>query len=79
MSNSASAPLRRGVEQILATADSTTLVIKATEDGELGVTSSPFVEDKVLGAADWPCHSHSASASGHGRLLLANPRISRMM
>jgi len=73
MSNSASAPLRRGVEQILATADHTTLVVKATKDGKLDVTSNSFVEDKVLGAADWPCHSHSASASGHRRLLLANP------
>ena len=33
-----SSPSRRGVEQILATADHTTLVIKATKDGELGVT-----------------------------------------
>jgi hypothetical protein len=73
MSNPASPPSRRGVEQILATCDNTTLVVRASRDGKLDVTSSPFVEDKVLGAADWPCHSHSASASGHGRLLLANP------
>ena len=36
MSNPASSPLRRGVEQILATADHTTLVVKATKDGRLG-------------------------------------------
>jgi hypothetical protein len=77
MSNTASSPSLRGVEQILATADHTTLVVRASRDGKLDVMSNAFVEDKVLGAADWPCHSHSASASGHGRLLLAN--ISRMM
>ena len=35
--DAASAPSRRGVEQILATADHTTLVIKATKDGKLDV------------------------------------------
>ena len=42
-----SSPSRRGVEQILATADHTTLVIKATKDGKLDITSSAFVEDKA--------------------------------
>jgi hypothetical protein len=41
-SDSSAAP-RRGIEQILATTDGTTLVIKATNDGKLHVTSNSFV------------------------------------
>jgi len=42
MSNPVSSPSGRGVEQILATCDHTTLVIKATKDGKLGVSGRYF-------------------------------------
>jgi hypothetical protein len=47
MSNPASTPLRRGVEQILATADHTTLVVKASKDGKLDILCNAFVEEKA--------------------------------
>ena len=40
-----SATSRRGVEQILATCDHTTLVIKATKDGKLDIASNSFKDD----------------------------------
>ena len=45
MSNPVSSPSGRGVEQILATCDHTTLVIKATRDGKLDITSNSFKDD----------------------------------
>jgi hypothetical protein len=45
MSNPASPPARRGVEQILATCDNTTLVVKASRDGKLEVMINAFKND----------------------------------
>ena len=42
-----SAVPRRGIEQILATVDNTTLVVKATKDGKLDVMSNAFVEGEA--------------------------------
>jgi hypothetical protein len=47
-----SAAPRRGVEQILATCDNTTLVVRATKDGKLDVMSNAFVEDRTVILAD---------------------------
>ena len=47
MSPPGSSPSGRGVEQILATADHTTLVVKATKDGKLDVMSNAFVEGEA--------------------------------
>ena len=43
-----SSPSRRGVEQILATADHTTLVVKATKDGKLDLIQQQLVEGPRL-------------------------------
>jgi hypothetical protein len=36
---------RRGIEQILATCDNTTLVVRASRDGKLDVMSNAFKDD----------------------------------
>jgi hypothetical protein len=56
---------RRGVEQILATADNTMLVIKATKDGKLDVTSNSLVKRRTpRGAKFWRASASAGQDDG---------------